>query len=62
MTPAVKSFFRFFPRAIGERRGAELTNYYRYPRQGRTTLDIVATQMRGSVTPFCPWYLPPRSR
>ena len=48
MTPAVKSFFGFFPGSIGERRGTELTNYYRYPRQGRTTLDIVRLRCGGA--------------
>jgi len=41
MTPGVKRFLRLFSRSIGERRGVHLTNDYRYPRQGRTTLDIV---------------------
>jgi hypothetical protein len=48
MTPAVKSFFGFFSRSIGERPGAQLTNYYRYPRQGRPTLDIVLLRCGGA--------------
>jgi hypothetical protein len=48
MTPAVKRFLAFFGPSIGERRGAELTNYYRYPRQGRTTLDIVLLRCAGA--------------
>jgi hypothetical protein len=58
MTPHVKTFgvfFRDFYATGGGDAGRRLTASNR-SRRARTYY------MRGSVTPFCPWYLPPRSR
>ena len=60
MTPTVKSFLAFF--TLWQEAVLPAVDYDRGPLDAKEALPIAVPQIRGRVTPFWPWYLPPRSR